>query len=345
MRDSELITGVLAEYELAAESVRSTELEATHHAYRIDADEGSYALRQLNRYMTAEDLACQCLLARGMSEAGVSTPLPVPSRNGRLFVQVRDRLWMLFPWCSGRPGDSSSLEDLSALVAAQGNWVKCSRQFQRSADWEGIVVTARRFRRRKEWAWIVPLDRLPTFVTEVALEKVLEHLPADGLARELRNLLPGIVEAAATLQGILADHGAGELPHMVTHGDFWASNTCVSAEITHVLDLDCFSYEPRITDFAKAANWFHRKRTPAENARLFTTFQAVAQLDAKEVALLPLLMCAHDLYYLVGAAIRFAGETEEEQQRIVRATGLGLEAFGRHIANLDRTLRLFCSGA
>ncbi len=289
------IEAVLAHYSVGVGSQQVRQIEATHRAFRVEVDGKPYALRQFNPYMACEDLATQLLLAHAMAEAGLSTPVPVPTDDRKPFVQLACRLWALFPWCDGRPGDPERFEDLMALVEAEAKWATCCGPVEHSPHWDAIVGTAKRLRRRKDWAWIVPLDQLPHFAQEIAIPKVSDELPRGSTAGKLGEALPGLLWAAAVLQELLVDQSVGELPHMVTHGDFWASNIVISGEGTHVLDLDCFSYEPRVADFARSAHWYHAERTPHENSRLMSRFRILTGLRDEEVQILPALIYAHDL--------------------------------------------------
>jgi Ser/Thr protein kinase RdoA (MazF antagonist) len=83
----------------------------------------------------------------------------------------------------------------------------------------------------------------------------------------------------------------------------------------------CFSYEPRITDFARTANRYQRELNEADCALLFEQFQAKARLDREEVDALPLMMCAYDLYYAVMHILLFLEEegNPEGQAQMIRA--------------------------
>ena len=320
------IGSVLGRYSLDPQSCGVTKLEATHRAFRIDADDRSYALRQFNRFMTAADLTAQARLAIALSESGLSTPAPLAASDGRLFAQVDRRLWALFPWCGGHPGDSREFSDLAALVSAQGEWVKCAGQLDRSPHWNAILAAAKRFRRRKDWAWVVPLDRLPRFVDEIALPALSSTGGLEGEAADrLRGLLPRLSDAASRLEQVLDGHSVADLPRLVTHGDFWASNICISEGETCVLDLDCFSHEPRVADFARSAHWYYTSCTPEQNRFLMARFHAAAGLAPEEVRALPALILAHEFYYLIGAALRFPGESAHAQLEIVADISSGLD--------------------
>ncbi len=316
---------VLQHYGLAGEPRGVAELEATHRAFRIDIDGRSYALRQFNPFMTSGDFAAQASLAASLADAGLATPPPLPTNGGERFVRLGDHLWALFPWCDGRPGDSRQSTDLFALVEAQGNWARIAGEIAKSPHWDAILSTARRFRRRKDWAWIVPLDQVPRFVDEEALPRLRACSSTGRLADELRCVLSRLSDAALQLAKMLAGNSVSRLPHIVSHGDFWASNICISRQGTYVLDLDCFSYEPRVADFARAAHWFYPQHSPEENRFLLDRFLSVSRIGPEELKPLPVLICSHSLYYSVGAALRFPGESAAEQSKILEEIRVELE--------------------
>ena len=135
-----------------------------------------------------------------------------------------------------------------------------------------------------------------------------------------------------------------DLPRTVTHGDFWASNICLSEDDLVVLDLDCFSLEPRVADFARAANWFHGDRTPQENASLLREFQSHARLSESELRALPLMMCAHDLYYAVGHVLLFLTEDVGRQAHLIGRIECEMKAADRFEREGEEMLSVFLTG-
>ena len=131
------------------------------------------------------------------------------------------------------------------------------------------------------------------------------------------------------------------MPHIITHGDFHPSNVFISNEETAVFDLDCYSFEPRITDFARAANWYYNKRNPSERALLFRKFQEHACLSKDEIEALPLMMCAHDLYYAVGHILLFLNEAPDGQSQLVKSIQAEMKAPERYQLERDKILRVF----
>jgi len=300
--------------------------------------------------MDVEDLRIQFLLAKLVQEAGLKISVPIPTKDGEILVEVAYRLWALFPWCEGRPGQGDCVEDLGVLTSTQGAWIECGERLRSNPHWETIVHAAQRFRQRKSWAWIVPLDQVPRFVSEHRIIQWAHGEAAEAPESPERNmfldLLPEVYAKICEFKELLKEQGIRELPHTVTHGDFWASNVILSDGEAVVLDLDCFSFEPRIADFARAANWYYRERSASENADLFRRFQERARLRMEEVKALPLMMCAHDLYYAVGHVLLFLDEegNPDGQRGMIEAIQSEMKAPERFQHERDRILRLFLKG-
>ena len=337
-------------YDLGGEAQILRPLEATHAAFQVRAGDRLYALRQFNPYMDAGDLRTQFLLAKLMRDAGLKTSVPIPARDGEIFVEVDYRLWALFPWCEGRPGQGDCVEDLGVLTSTQGIWIECGERLRSNPDWETIVCTARTFRHRKSWAWIVPLDQVPRFVDEHRIIQWAHGEAAEAPESPERNafldLLAEVYTKICEFEELLKEQGICELPHTVTHGDFWASNVILSHGEGVVLDLDCFSFEPRITDFARAANRYYQERSASENADLFRQFQERARLRMEEAGSLPLMMCAHDLYYAVGHVLLFLDEAgnPDGQRGMIEAIRSEMKAPERVQRERDSILRMFLKG-
>lgn len=339
-------------YDLGGSAEIVHQLEATHAAFQAKAGGRLYALRQFNSYMNEEDLRMQFRLTELMQDAGLKTPVPIRVRDGEVFVEVEHRLWALFPWCDGHFGRSDCIEDLSVLTSTQGAWVECCERLRPSPHWSKIVHSARKFRQRKSWAWVVPLDQVPRFAEEHKVIHRARCEAPEGPNREaFLNLLPEVYSGICKFEELLKQQGIHDLPHTVTHGDFWASNIIISdaeqaaSSLPHreatVLDLDCYSFEPRITDFARAANWYYKERSESENAYLLKRFQKRARLSVEEIEALPLMMCAHDLYYAVGHVFLFLQEDRDGQSQMIAAIQREMRAAERYQRERDTILRMF----
>ena len=331
-------------YDLGGNAEIVRPLQATHAAFQVSAGNRVYALRQFNPYMDVEDLRTQFRFTELMRDAGLRTPVPIPTKDGEVFVEVAYRLWALFPWCDGRLGQIDRVEDLSVIASIQGTWVKCCEHLRLEPDWETIVCTAQMFRQRKSWAWIVPLDQVPRFVKEHrVIQKARGDTEEGPYRKTFLDILPEVYANICKFEELLKEQKVYELPHTVTHGDFWASNVILSDGEAVVLDLDCFSFEPRIADFARAANWYYQERSASENADLFRRFQERARLHVEEAEALPLMMCAHDLYYAVGHVLLFLDEegNPDGQKGMIEAIQSEMKAPERYQYERDRILRMF----
>ena len=337
----------LARYDLSAQPGMEGKLEATHAAFRVRAGNRLYALRQFNPYTHVGYLRTQFLLAEQIATAGVSTPVPVRAENGEPFVVVERRLWALFPWCEGRAGTADRVEDLLALTSMQGRWIECAERLRSGPRWDNIVCSAQKFRRRKSWAWVVALDQVPRFARQqTVIERAQAEAPDGPQRKTVCDLLSEVDAAVAAFDALLEEQQTRELPRTVTHGDFWVTNISISDERVVVLDLDCYSYEPRVDDFARAANWYYTQRSPSENAHLFKQFQGRARLTTEEAEALPLMMCAHDLYYAVSHVLLWLEEDDPEaQRRLIESIRSEAQAVERYRHERDEILQTFLGGA
>ncbi|MEW6686195.1 MAG: phosphotransferase [Candidatus Edwardsbacteria bacterium] len=347
MMDDQKAQKVIEKYNLDEKAEIVCELKATHRAFRVRAGNKLYALRKFNPYMDAEDLRVQFLFATLMQHAGLNTNIPILTKDGETFVEVKGELWALFPWCDWRCGNDDCMDDLLVLSSIQGLWINCCEKLRSHSLWDAIVCNAQKFRQRKSWAWVIPLDQVPRFVEECKIIQKAESEVSDSPYRErFLNLLPQVYSGICKFDRILKEQEIHTLPHMVTHGDFHPSNVFVSnKKEVAVFDLDCYSFEPRITDFARAANWYYNKRSGLEKARLFKKFQMHAHLSEEEIEALPLMMCAHDLYYAVGHIILFPGEPEDNQYRLIKSIQRELKAPERYQRMHDDILHAYLKNA
>ncbi|MFE2546548.1 phosphotransferase enzyme family protein [Actinacidiphila glaucinigra] len=210
---------------------------------------------------------------RAMADSGIGvvTPLDLPGNP----ALVGERVWVAYPWISGRPYDGS-VADIAAAGALLGR------------------MHAYAYERDPE---------LPSFEWP-------EHDDADVEAEieDLRRVLtlraPDIAEAvlarsapwhrsfmAETLPAIRD----GELPHVAASTDFKANNLVYTDNGPVLVDPDNADYLPRIIDLAMAALLFHNE-LPSAPPRLFTPaewqvftdeYLARVSLSAAEIELWP----------------------------------------------------------
>jgi len=189
----------------------------------------------------------------------------------------------------------------------------------------------------------VPLDQIPRYEKEHrVIQRARSEAPDGTHLKTFLDLLPQVYSSICKFEELLKEQNIYELPHTIAHGDFWVSNISISDGGAVVLDLDCYSFEPRITDFARAANWYYKERCAFENTYLFSQFQERARLSMEEAEALPLMMCAHDLYYAVGHVLLFLEEDEPDaQDQLIKSIQFELKAPERYQQERDRILRMF----
>jgi Ser/Thr protein kinase RdoA (MazF antagonist) len=324
MKENEEVCKVLERYRLVGAPEITKQRKGTHLSFQVKANNRTFVLRQYSEYMQPKELRVQLQFAKFMKEAGLSTVVPIHSIKGESFVKVNERLWTLFPWCEGRLGKDEQMVDLGILASTQGVWIQCCEKLRANPNWRVITSTSKKFRQRKSWAWVVPLDQIPQFFeSHKVISRIHERVKRGNYEREysdrLISLLHEVELSINAFVKLLDERGVGDLPHTVTHGDFTLGNIRINDGDGFVLDLDCFSYEPRIADFTRTLNHYFKKQNESVSIHLFERFQTQAKLSRGEVEVLPLMMCAYDLYYAVMHILLFLeeeGNTEDQKQMI-----------------------------
>jgi Ser/Thr protein kinase RdoA (MazF antagonist) len=325
---------VLASYRLPGPQRVLGEFPGTQLSLRVQAGESRYVLRRFNEYTRPSALHGQFLLADFLHRGGLRVLRPIRTREERPYAAAGDRLWALFPHCEGRPGRNDSPEDRLTAAAQQGSWVAAAERIRVAPEWELIVRLARPYRQRKSWAWVVALDRVADFAREHGVLNKLRETKTGGPA------LAPLEAALADFEQALAEEQVARLPRTVTHGDLHPTNLLIEQSRVTVLDLDCYSFEPRAADLARTLSPC-LGRAPDAPAALVRAFQARARVAEEELAVLPLLVCAHGLYYAVGHALMFLEETAEaEQAKWLASITHGTRAISWYRRERDRVLNL-----
>jgi Ser/Thr protein kinase RdoA (MazF antagonist) len=308
------IETVLEAYGLGPRSVRLRALKATHRAYHVRAADAAFALRQFNPYMERGHLAAQLTLADLLQETDVRTPPAVPARDGRRFVEVGGRLWAMFPWCEGRRGRKDRAADRLRLAVAAGEWIRAVTHAPPDPRWPDVMAAAGALRQRKDWAWVVPLDRVPAFARQIGALERMRCQPAGAAARRLRPAADDVEACLGEFAEAALVRGLGDLPCAVTHGDLFPANMLIApGDKAVLLDLDCFCHEPRAADFARAVCRLWDFGAAAEFDALREAFQGAAELPSEEMASVPLLMAGYYLYYAVVHGLLYL--VDDPQQR------------------------------
>lgn len=325
MKNNKLVHRVLKRYQLVGAAI-SKQLEETHLSFQVKTNNKAFVLRQYNQYMHAEDLRVQFLFAKLLIEVGLKSLLPIPTVEGDPFAQVNKRLWSLFPWYEGRRGTENLQTNLEVLTSTQGMWIQCGEKLRSNENWSAITATAQQYRQRKSWAWVVPLDQIPQFVeSHNIISRIHDRVKRSNYKREYVNrliaLLPEAESSIYAFGELIGEKGINDLPHIVTNDDFTLGNIHINDADSVVLDLDCFSYEPRISDFARTLNHYYRKLSESDHVHLLGQFQVNEQLGREEIETLLLMMCAYDLYYAIMHILLFLEEegNPEGQQQMINA--------------------------
>lgn len=316
--------------------------KATQSVFRFNAGSRHLKLKQFSQYSRPDDLKAEFQLSRLLSDKGVAISSPISSKDGELFVEVDEKLWALFPWYEGVAGDAGSTQDLEALASAQGKWVAACANLEAEPEWHSIRQSARKYRQRKDWAWVVPLDEIPVFAEEHGtIENAAEKDTDCPHHKKLNRLLPDLRKSLEDFRALLEENRVSELPRSVSHGDFRANNILIGDDGERVIDLDCFSYEPRITDFARAARDYYKNLGPDDGTDMLEAFQENAKLDEEEVAALPLMICALDMYYAVMHTYLFLGESPANREKLLKKVGTDMRACERYRNERDEIMAIF----
>ena len=325
---------VLELYGLDPPAVRLQSIEATHQAFRVVARSGEFALRQYNPYTEPQHLAAQFLLADLLQDTPIQTPPSIRTRNGQRFAEVDGGFWALFPWRQGRSGQHGNAEDHRSLAAAAGRWVGGVKQAARKPEWTEVECAAAVFRQRKDWAWVVPLDRVPEFARGIGAVDRMRRDPPKDSRQQFRETVDDIEACLEEFTTIAKEHGAADLPRCVTHGDLCPENLLIGSEVLTFIDLDCFTYEPRAADLARAVCRLGDNLTEQRLRELLPEFQKIAVLAREEIEAIPLLMAGYYLYYAVMHGLLYLVDTPAERRRtaarIATETAMCRQAMGRY---------------
>ena len=255
----------------------------------LDTPGGRYILRQRRPAWSSRPVcAFDHGVIRCVAEAGLPTPLPVPSRNGQTWVMHQGLAYEFYPFVEGLgPFQADSRAQLESAALSLCLFHQATAQAHIPGE--------------KEW----PREhRIDTMVTTLA--GVLAQLPDSSAQLELAERM---LASARKLALYLATDRVRALPHVVIHGDYTPANVLFRGEqVGGIFDFDWASRQPRLVDIGEAIAFFAFPRaTPIdpdsiwslvqawrphmEGLRLFlAAYQSAWPLTDQEAAVLPLLM-------------------------------------------------------
>ena len=295
-----------------------------HQVYRVAAEDRPYALKVHHEYMDEETMSAIARVRAHLRASGVATPDATSARDESRFIEVDGRFCAVYEWADGEASAHDSLDALSAVAGIQGQWIAAMSTFD---DPDAVEILSRP-RQRKDWAWIVPLDRLQEAVTQLdPLGQVRAFKTSASYHQEYLRLLPEIESRLAVYRTLLEDWALSEPLHGVTHGDLWAGNVLLTVEGAIVVDLDLCSYEPPLADFARVAAWRRDMLGADGAAKMFSHLRASVSIHDGEIDTVPVLMAAHCLYYQIFHCMLYVREDEGQAGYLVEGLPSELQAF------------------
>lgn len=339
--DDRFVARVMARYRLGCieETGRDRDPEHEGRMRRFKTANGSYVLKLHHEYTTQEVMTAVEAVRGHLRRNGFSTPGAVRTQRGEHFVDDDGRLAAVFEWAEGRHSHHNSTVDLCEVAEVQGRWIEAMQSFDDSV----AISVLRQIRRRKTWAWIVPLDDLAGAVKKLnPVEKVRSFKTS---ASYHLTYLDGMAQVESRWReycNMVKEHDVQDLPHCVTHGDLWAGNVLLGKKSATVVDLDLCSYEPRMADFARMAAWRYDLLQTEGISKAFSRFQSRTFVDREEIASIPVLMVSHHMYYLLMHCLLYTDEPEGCAGYLVEKTlPSELRAFDTvvsHFSDIERAL-------
>lgn len=258
----------------------------------IDTTEGRFFLRRRNpKYSQREFVAFDHALMEHLAAAGLCTPLALPSREGRRWVELDGRVYELYPFMPGGEHDPTSEGEVRDSAATLARFHRATRDM--------IVPPG------KDW----PRYDAPQLIREGLAEA--RELDDGSHAEEL-----GTAEAhLELLQRRLPDERYAALPQLVIHGDYHPANVKFQdGRVVGVFDVDWATRQPRVRDLADGLLFFAAERDAPmdaadiysvtqpfrlteQRARLFLeAYEGIDALTSEETAALPEFMRARWLH-------------------------------------------------
>jgi Ser/Thr protein kinase RdoA (MazF antagonist) len=232
------------------------------HYWEITAGARRYFLKRFHDWYPAEAITYVHSLLSHLADQALCVPHWVPDRSGASFAQVDGECWALYEalpgrqanereWMWGRP---KAAEMLATLHAALEGFTPEGEPFQPWSAWTIDTVD----RVLESWQ---PHPDLPPHLLEFIRERLA--------TRYFGELYP-------------------ELPKLVVHGDYVASNVlwrgeAVSANISGVLDFERAHPDTALFDFA----WGLGDRRPPLLRATVATYSRVRPLSAIEREAMP----------------------------------------------------------
>lgn len=261
-----------------------------------------FVVRVYRPHVTASRLRAMQVVRRTLAWAGVPCAPPVPTRDGRPWVTVADRLL--------------EVERFVAWDAVMDTWERLEA---------GLLVLGRLHTVLRDLK-VGAAGRVPRFANHLEATEVLDRTRAG--VRRIRAWQPSIGEVAlaadaeALARGVARAEGPfiPRLPPQPVHGDFWDNNVLFrSGHVVCVTDFDFMGARPRIDDLALTLYFacMQSFEDPVSDeqlrrlGRLLDAYDAgsAIPLSATERAALPVALARQPLWSIGGWVAALDDET------------------------------------
>ncbi len=336
--DHELIASALPAYDLGPLQGCRHHAGTAARTWRLTTASGDYLLRTRgSRTAAAELVAYDHALRRHLLAAGVPTAAPLPTRDGRFYTRVDDKVLELYVIVPGATLAAAGLAEISAAARALAAFHAATAAFPLAhalppvAQYRtlGLEQTSRRMEDpvllRRIYAGLIATPGPASYAASLALAEAW-----------LDRLHRGFDDAVYA-----------RLPQTVTHGDFTLANLLfVDGRVSGIFDFDWARWAPRLRDLADGMFFIAGERRTAlvaadiwsltEAAQLsvprcahwLRSYDGCAPLTPDELACLPLALAARWLSVRVEG---MAKVPEAERRRFaVDSLAAPLEWLDRH---------------
>jgi Ser/Thr protein kinase RdoA (MazF antagonist) len=182
-------------------------------------------------------------LVAHLRQAGFPAPAVIPTASGDTLLALEDELYEIQEYIEGTPYDYSRPEHFQEAARTLGRYHACVKGFAPQA--------------LRDLGELYSPAILRVNLTDLADAWELDH------DAELAQIVRRLEAHADDLAARFAAHGA--LPHLVTHGDYYADNLLFergrdSARIVGVVDYDKARWQPRVGELSEALIYFASPR-------------------------------------------------------------------------------------
>jgi Ser/Thr protein kinase RdoA (MazF antagonist) len=305
----------IARFEI--EAVAITFVSASENTvYRVDTRDGHrYALRvHRSGYHSIAELESENAWTAALSDAGIQTPRPIPTREGRLYATVpygdagETRHVGLTEWLDGEPMAALLSRGDPRLVAACGRLGELIARMHLHTD--GFVPPTGFARHRLDGEGLIGDD--PWWGP-------FWHVPEFSRQERQR-----VLKFRESMRHRLAAYGTGPAVFSLIHADLVPTNVLVRADgVVGAIDFDDAAFGYRLYDIATPLTRLYANQN-FERLRdaILSGYQRHRPLTAEEVSLLPMFQLVRCLVTIGWYDSRLTGHLTADCGGAVTREGL-----------------------